>query len=71
MPLMRMEHSTPVKEATAALVGDLEGVEVFGNQVLVAIYQRPNKTASGIYLSDGVRAEDQYQGKVGLVLKLG
>ena len=32
---------------------------------------RPEKTKSGIILSDQTRSEDRYQGKVGLVLKKG
>lgn len=71
MPLMLMEHTTSAKDATAKIVGDVSDVDVFKNQVLVAIYQRPEKTAAGLFLPDGVRKEDQFQGKVGLVLKKG
>lgn len=52
-------------------VGDLSGVEVFHNQVLVAMYMRPEKTKGGIIITDNTRAEDKWQGKVGLVMKKG
>jgi len=52
-------------------LGDISGIEVFNNQVLVAIYVRPEKTAKGIYLTESHRKEDEHQGKVGLVVKRG
>lgn len=45
--------------------------KVAGWKFLVGIYIRPDKTKGGIYLTDRIRDEDIYQGKVGLVLKLG
>lgn len=42
------------------------------NLILVGTYIRSNKTKGGIIMGgDNTRAEDRYQGKVGLVLKLG
>lgn len=52
-------------------IGDLEGIKLIGNSVLVGIYVRPEKTAGGLYITDTTRQEDEYQGKVGLVLKVG
>jgi len=49
----------------------VEEIEVFGAQILVGQFIRPNKTAGGIYLADKTVDEDKYQGKVGLVLKMG
>jgi co-chaperonin GroES (HSP10) len=37
----------------------------------VAVYIRPEKTKSGIILSDKTRDEDRYQSKVGLIVKKG
>jgi len=71
MPFMVMEHSTDPKQALKKEVGNVDSVEVFNNQVLVAVYTRPEKTKSGIYLTSGTRDEDKIQGKVGLVLKKG
>lgn len=69
--VMRAAHVTDPAADLAAAVGDLSGVELFHNQILVATYKRPEKTAGGIFLTDNARKEDEYQGKVGLVLKKG
>jgi len=52
-------------------IGDLSRFTVMHNQVLVAIFIRPEKTAAGIYLPNQTLKEDVWQGKVGLVLKKG
>jgi len=52
-------------------LGDLSHVEIAQNEVLLAIYMRPEKTAGGIVLTHNNRKEDRYQGKVGLVVKIG
>lgn len=39
--------------------------------LLVALFQRPEKTAGGIFLTDKARGEDIYQGKAGLIIKIG
>jgi len=71
MPPMKMAHAIdPVKEIQSK-VGNLKDIELFNMQVLVGIYVRPQKTASGILLTDKTIDEDNYQGKVGLVLKTG
>jgi co-chaperonin GroES (HSP10) len=71
MPFMIMEHATDPKQKLLDDIGDLSALEIFNNQILIAIYIRPNKTKSGIYLSDQSREEDKVQGKVGLVVKKG
>jgi len=71
MPYMRMEHATDPAEAIRKEMGDISDIEIFHNQVLVAIYIRPEKTKSGLYLSAQTRDEDKYQGKVGLIIKKG
>jgi co-chaperonin GroES (HSP10) len=68
---MEMDHSKDPRDELKKAVGDLSGVEIFNNQILVAVYIRPNKTKGGIYLADSTRDEDKTQGKVGLVLKKG
>lgn len=59
------------KKAIPELVGNLDGIEVIGEMVLVGIYIRPEKTAGGIIRPTINKQEDVWQGKVGLVLKLG
>jgi len=52
-------------------LGDISQVEIAQNEVLLAIYRRPEKTAGGIVLPHANLKEDKYQGKVGLVVKIG
>ncbi|WP_376956369.1 hypothetical protein ABNQ39_00125 (plasmid) [Azospirillum sp. A26] len=42
-----------------------------GYNVLCAVYIRPERTKGGIILADQTRKEDEFQGRVGLVLALG
>ena len=71
MPSALMEHEVDPREEILQRVGDLKDVEVFGNDILIAVYMRPQKTKSGIILTDAARAEDAFQGKVGLIVKMG
>ncbi len=52
-------------------LGDIEGLEVWGNMVLLAMFVRPAQTRSGFVVSNSMPLEDAYQGKVGLIVKLG
>ena len=52
-------------------VGDLSGVHIYGNQILVAPYVRPAVTAKGFKTSMAMQREDVWQGKASMVLKLG
>jgi co-chaperonin GroES (HSP10) len=49
----------------------VDKIDVTFSQILIGIYKRPEKTKSGIILTDDTRAEDEFQGKVGLVVKVG
>jgi co-chaperonin GroES (HSP10) len=71
MPAMLMDHNIDPKEKLVAELGNLSTVELFNNQILCAVYIRPTKTKSGIYLSDKTADEDRYQGKVGLLVSMG
>jgi len=66
-----MAHTTDPKTDLLKEIGDISDVEVFNNQVLVAIYIRPEQTLGGIILTNNIREEDKWQGKIGLVLKKG
>jgi co-chaperonin GroES (HSP10) len=68
---MLMQHDADPRKELLRKVGNLDDFVLFGNKVLIAIYERPDKTKSGIHLPDSVRQEDQYQGKAGLVVKCG
>lgn len=59
------------RRALIDAIGDVAGFEPFHNLVLVATYVAPEKTKGGIIRIDRTLAEDRFQGKVGLVLKVG
>jgi co-chaperonin GroES (HSP10) len=71
MPPMMMQHEVDPADKLKKELGDLSKVEIFNNQILVAVYIRPQKTKSGIYLSDKTVDEDRHQSKIGLVVKKG
>jgi co-chaperonin GroES (HSP10) len=66
-----MKHAVDPRKMIMEEVGDLSTIEIFNNQILVAIYIRPEKTSGGIILANQTRDEDKWQGKMGLVLKKG
>jgi co-chaperonin GroES (HSP10) len=68
---MIMTHDIDPKDDLLNQIGSLDDFEIFNNQILCAVYVRPEKTKSGIYLTDKVRDEDKFQGKVGLIMKMG
>lgn len=61
----------PKKAIMEAVAPKLSGVTPMGDMVLIGTYIRPQKTAGGIIRPDSNVQEDVWQGKVGLVLKLG
>lgn len=71
MAYMEMDHELDPKVELLDRLGDLSGIELFNNQILCAVYIRPQKTKSGIYLSDKTVDEDRFQGKVGLLVAKG
>lgn len=71
MPFMIMSHEVDPKQKLLEDLGDISPFEIFNNQILVAVYIRPIKTKSGLYLPEQSREEDKVQGKVGLVVKKG
>jgi len=71
MPHMTMEHEVDPKKKILDEIGNISTFEIFNNNILVAVYQRPAKTKSGIYLTDKTTEEDRFQSKVGLLVKMG
>src|SRR5450631_4106372 len=61
----------PERQEIIDKLGDLSHVKVAQNEFLMAIYVRSNRTPSGLYMTDKSVKEDVYQGKVGLVVKIG
>lgn len=71
MPHMPMSHEEDPKKKLLEELGDISNVELFHNQVLLAVYLRPEKTKSGLILTANHLDEDRYQSKVGLLIRRG
>lgn len=69
-PAKKLSDPDPKQDILDKL-GDLSQFEIASNEVLLAIYQRPEMTQGGIILTHNALKEDIYQGKVGLVVKIG
>jgi hypothetical protein len=67
----KIAHVDDSKQEILDKLGDLSHFEIASNEVLLAIYQRPEMTSGGIILTHNSLKEDIYQGKVGLVVKIG
>lgn len=73
IPGVRAPDFDPVAEVHGRLAAariDLDGITLLTNQILVAPHALPEKIGS-IIRADQTKAEDRWQGKVGLVLKVG
>ena len=68
---LAMAHDRDPGDVIKDAVGDVSGIELFHNWVLVGHYQRPEKTKGGIILAEATREEEQYQGTVAYVLAVG
>lgn len=71
MPQMAMVHAENPRDTVMRAIGSLEGFEIYNAQVLLGIYERPEKTKGGIVLTQTYRQEDQHQGKAMLILAMG
>jgi len=69
--LHNIQHDTDPAKALLEKIGDVSVRKISGKQVLVATYIRPEKTTSGLLLTEKSRQEDEYQGKVGLIINMG
>lgn len=69
-PAAKQKELDPKQEILDKL-GDVSEAVIAQNEVLIAMYMRPEKTAGGIIMPHQNLREDRYQGKVGLVVKIG
>lgn len=67
----QISQSSNPKAAIIKAVGDISDTIVASDLVLLGTYIRNEKTAGGIIRPTDNVKEDEYQGKVGLVLKTG
>lgn len=66
-----ISQASDPKAAIIKAVGDLSKVKVAADLVLLGTYIRNEKSTGGIIRPIDTLKEDEYQGKVGLVLKTG
>ena len=74
MAVLQMVHDVEPADKLRSEVGTVDDIDVFNNQVLVAVYRRSNEATLGgkkFILTDQTTGEDRFQSKVGLILKLG
>ena len=71
MNVTALKQLPSTKEEIVAKIGKVANFDIFNTQVLVAKHIRPSVTKGGIHVPETVRNEDQFQGKVGLVVALG
>lgn len=67
----QISQAADPKKGILQAVGDVSGVDVLTDLVLVGTFIRSEKRASGLLLPKEHLQEDEFQGKVGLVLKAG
>ncbi len=71
-PTMQMQHDEDPRQLLLDKLGaSVKDVEVLHHYVLLATYIRPEKTKGGILIPQETQKEDTYQGKTGLIIKLG
>lgn len=71
--LAMVHDNDPRKEIFDIVGADIADIEINGVDVLTIVYERPEKTKSGILLPEtsSARSEDRFQGIVALVVKIG
>ncbi len=68
---MSEEKDLSTKDGINVAIGDISGLEIFNNQILAVVHIRPSKSKGGIIFTDKTRGEDEYQSKIGLIVKKG
>ena len=68
--IVELAQSKDIKKALIDGV-DVSQIETFGENLLVATYIRPERTAGGIIRPQDNIGEDEFQGNVVLVLQIG
>lgn len=69
-----VKNTPDLREEMLKEIGDISGIKILNNNVIVQIYIRPKITSGGVIIPEfkgGSRDEDKYQGKVGLVIAAG
>ena len=69
--IAELSGSDPKGALWESLGGTVDHVTPKPYELIVGTYIRPEQTKGGIFIPDRTLTEDRFQGKVGLVLKLG
>lgn len=69
--ITRIAAAADPKEEILKQLGNLDGFHIMGDMALVAHHIRAEKTKGGIIRPDSNVEEDIWQGKVGLLVKVG
>lgn len=70
--LLLAQRTKSFKDTIFDLIGDAVAKDVvMGESILVATYIPPEKTKGGLIVPNKTLDENRYQGKIGMVLKLG
>lgn len=68
--IQQISEARDPKQGILDAIGDISGIEICSDLVLLGTYIAPNRIGS-ILLTDKSVGEDEFQGKLGLVLKMG
>lgn len=71
MPPMAMRHDADPRDVLWKKIGDVSRFVPTHNNVVLAVYERPSQTQSGIHLPDRYRDEERYQGKAAMIVAKG
>src|SRR5713226_95475 len=71
MAVIQMRNSATADKLLLKAIGDISDIEVLNDRILIAIYRHEGITKGGIHTTVTTEDESDYQGKVGLILKLG
>jgi co-chaperonin GroES (HSP10) len=67
-----MQHDVdPKQEIIDRMKPFIDEIHVMGEDVLLGVYMRPEKTKGGLLLAQQSRQEDEYQGLACVILKMG
>ena len=71
MAVIQMRNSATADRELLKAIGDISDIEVLNDRILIGIYRHEGVTQGGIITAGKTSLESDYQGKVGLVLKIG
>jgi co-chaperonin GroES (HSP10) len=71
MAVIQMRNSATADRELLKAIGDISDIEVLNDRILIAIYRHEGVTKGGIHTTTTTEDESDYQGKVGLVIKIG